>query len=227
MRRRDWMLGAAAMAATPLGGRAAAAGPVVLELFTSQGCSSCPPADALLGELARSPGVIGLAWHVDYWNSPSWTDPYASAAFTRRQRLYAQRLQTFVYTPALVVNGARMVVGSDVAAVRAAIQAVPALPGAVSLRWNGQAVEASVTGLPEGAALLRVLYEPRAATKVRGGENAGRSLNEYRIVREALVLSQGTPITQWTGIAEGLGVVLLAEDASGRLIGAADLPPLG
>src|ERR1700748_2762083 len=95
----------------------AATAPVVLELFTSQGCSSCPPADALLGELVRQTGVIGLAWHVDYWNSLGWTDPYARRAWTDRQKDYAAHLGNEVFTPALVVNGATMLVGSDKAAV--------------------------------------------------------------------------------------------------------------
>src|ERR1700683_5269841 len=79
--------------------------PMVVELFTSQGCSSCPPADALLGDLVRRPGVIGLAWHVDYWNSLGWRDPYASRAWTDRQKSYAKYLRGEVFTPALVVNG--------------------------------------------------------------------------------------------------------------------------
>src|SRR5438477_8983225 len=81
-------------------------GPVVLELFTSQGCSSCPPADALLGTMVRRPGVIGLAWHVDYWNNLGWRDPYARGEWTDRQKSYAKFLDAEVFTPALVVNGA-------------------------------------------------------------------------------------------------------------------------
>ena len=92
----------------------AAGGKAVLELFTSQGCSSCPPADALLGELRRRPDVIALAWHVDYWNGLGWKDPYASRQWTSRQQDYARHLHDEVYTPALVVNGAAMVVGSEV-----------------------------------------------------------------------------------------------------------------
>src|SRR5665213_916820 len=83
--------------------------PVVLELFTSQGCSSCPPADAYLGELVRQPGVIALAWHVDYWNTLAWTDRYARRTWTARQRAYAEHLGSEVFTPALVINGGTMV----------------------------------------------------------------------------------------------------------------------
>jgi hypothetical protein len=120
-----------ALAASP----AARAGeaPVVLELFTSQGCSSCPPADALLGELVRRPNVIALAWHVDYWNGLGWRDPFATRLATDRQRAYAVRLHAEVYTPALVVNGAVVVVGSDRAAVAQAIGQAPPLSVPVAL----------------------------------------------------------------------------------------------
>ena len=116
MQRRGLMLAGTGMLAGALaGGRrdARAAGPVVLELFTSQGCSSCPPADRLLGELARDPAVVALAWHVDYWNGLGWHDPFSSKLATERQRAYADRLGEEVYTPAMVIGGARIVVGSD------------------------------------------------------------------------------------------------------------------
>ena len=127
MDRRGFLT--ATLLALPIATRVRAApDTVVLELFTSQGCSSCPPADALLGELVRRPGVIGLAWHVDYWNSLGWTDPYARPAWTERQRSYAKYLRGEVFTPALVVNGAAMVVGSDKASVDRAIgEAAPPL----------------------------------------------------------------------------------------------------
>src|ERR1700728_4139457 len=119
MQRRNVIIaGLAAAIASPA---RAATRPAVLELFTSQGCSSCPPAEALLGQLVRQPGIIALAWHVDYWNGLGWRDPYSSPTATERQRRYAESLLDEVYTPALVVNGARMVVGSDSSAVQAAI----------------------------------------------------------------------------------------------------------
>ncbi len=92
MRRRHFL--SATLLTLPLSATRAKAAQAqtVLELFTSQGCSSCPPADAFLGELVRQPGVIGLAWHVDYWNSLGWTDRYARRAWTDRQRAYAEHL---------------------------------------------------------------------------------------------------------------------------------------
>jgi len=94
--------------------RAAEAPLVVVELFTSQGCSSCPPADSYLGELARRPDVLALAFHVDYWNYIGWTDPFASKLASQRQREYAKHLNLrYVYTPQMVVNGASEGVGSE------------------------------------------------------------------------------------------------------------------
>src|SRR5262245_62011041 len=88
--------------------------PVVVELYTSKGCNSCPPADALLGELARQPGVIALGFHVDYWNYLGWHDPFSSKKFTHRQKEYAMSFrQTGVYTPQIVIQGIRGEVGSD------------------------------------------------------------------------------------------------------------------
>src|SRR5271168_2805061 len=89
-----------------LSGQAAEPRPVLIELFTSQGCSSCPPADELLGTLARQPGVFALAWHVDYWDRLGWKDRYSSADATQRQHDYARRLGLDgIYTPQLVIDG--------------------------------------------------------------------------------------------------------------------------
>ena len=103
MRRRDLIAAAFATGIAPVA--RAAQHPVVLELFTSQGCSSCPPADALLGQLAQRPTVIALAWHVDYWDHLGWRDRFASRTATDRQRAYARQLGSGVFTPALVVDG--------------------------------------------------------------------------------------------------------------------------
>lgn len=227
MRRRDVLAAALATAIAPA---ARAATPAVLELFTSQGCSSCPPADALLGQLARQPGIIALAWHVDYWNSLGWHDPYSSPLATARQRRYAARLHDEVYTPALVVNGARMVVGSDDAAVRAALAAGggPAVPVALRRDGDGLVAEVGATGAPVTA--LLAAYDPRHATPVGAGENGGRTLVEYRTVRAAMQAGG------WDGaarrialpaVAPGRGAVLLVQTADLRIVAAADLPPAG
>jgi hypothetical protein len=214
--------GLAAGLATPA---AAADPPVVLELFTSQGCSSCPPADALLGELAQRPNVIALAWHVDYWNALGWRDPFASQHWTERQTGYAMHLRNEVYTPALVVNGASMVVGSDRVAVRAAIGKAPALSVPASLRRTAAGLEAEIGSTPEPMTRLLAIYDPDRQTDIGSGENGGRRLREYCIVRELhpIVTDAGTvtlPAIQGTQ-----GAVLLLQDANWRVCGAADLRP--
>ena len=103
--------------------------PVVVELYTSQGCSSCPPADAFLGELARQDDVIALSLHVDYWDYMGWTDTFASPVTTARQRAYKQALNSrYVYTPQIVVDGRGHAVGSRRAEVRTLIAEAQARP---------------------------------------------------------------------------------------------------
>jgi hypothetical protein len=207
---------------------AAVGKPVVLELFTSQGCSSCPPADALLGKLAQRPDVIALAWHVDYWNHLGWRDPYASREATVRQQAYSRQLGFDVFTPALVVDGAKIVVGSEKPAVEAAIAAAGPLAVAVTLSRteDGMAVEIGAGQGPLHA--LRVVYDPQQATEVGAGENEGERLREYRIVREVEALGE------WDGSAHrftirlpgrGQGQVILVQSTDLRVLGAADQPP--
>jgi hypothetical protein len=203
----------------------AAPPPVVLELFTSQGCSSCPPADALLGELTHRPGVIGLAWHVDYWNSLGWRDPYARREWTDRQRAYARHLDGEVFTPALVVNGATMMVGSDKDAVRQAIGLAAPPPVAVTLRRTETSLEAEIGVTATPVAGMLAIYDPEQATQVGAGENQGRKLVEYRVVRDVITLEKVTPRLVFPAIPANRGAVLLIQDASWRIVGVADLPP--
>ncbi len=226
MQRRDIVLAGLAAMVAPIAG--AATPPAVLELFTSQGCSSCPPADALLGQLAREPGIIALAWHVDYWNGLGWRDPYSSPGATERQQRYAEALHDEVYTPALVVNGARMVVGSDDQAVQSAIGAVGGFAVPVTLRREAAAQIADIGAAGQKVSALLALYDPQRSTEIGSGENGGRRLTEYRIVRSTTLL--GT----WDGtarkftlpdIASGLGAALLVQSADLKILGAADLPP--
>jgi hypothetical protein len=199
--------------------------PVVLELFTSQGCSSCPPADALLGEMVHRPGVIGLAWHVDYWNGLGWRDPFARPEWTERQKAYARRLGAEVFTPALVVNGAALVIGSDRNAVEAAIGNAARAPVAVRLRRTSAGLEAETDQLSEGVTGLLVTYDPEHSTEVGAGENSGRRLKEYRAVRDVASLANLTSRVSFPPVAPDLGVALLLRDASWRIVGAAELPP--
>src|SRR5277367_5346912 len=125
--------------------------PVVLELFTSQGCSSCPPADALLKRLsAENNRLLSLSFHVDYWNYLGWKDPYSSPASTDRQRGYASALDGQVYTPELVVNGATAVVGSDEHRVRDAIKSaqrtISPVQVVITTKPNTSALDVAVSG---------------------------------------------------------------------------------
>jgi hypothetical protein len=164
--------------------------PVVVELFTSEGCSSCPPADALLGELARRPSVVPLAFHVDYWDYIGWKDPYASPAFTQRQHDYVAALGLHMpYTPQMVVDGRTDVVGSEQGDVEAAIGKAAAQPKlAISIEKDGTSyravIPASDTAPPGGPATVWLaLFDSQRETRVARGENGGRTLKEYNIVR--------------------------------------------
>ena len=226
MQRRRFIASAIAAGVAPAaraGGR-----PVVIELFTAQGCSSCPPADALLGRLSRQPDVIALAWHVDYWDHLGWRDPYASRQATARQHAYARQLGSVVFTPALVVDGANVVVGSDRAAVETAIGAATALPVVVTLNRSEDGVVVQIGAGPGPARALRAVYDPEHATDVGAGENDGERLHEFRIVREVETLGE------WDGSARrfatkapgpGQGQVILVQSADLRVVGAIDQTP--
>jgi hypothetical protein len=165
----------------------------LVELFTSEGCSSCPPAEALLGEVAlqaRSQGtrVFALAWHVDYWNHLGWKDPYASPAHTLRQRRYAKALRTSdIYTPQMIVNGKQHFVGSSRSGARAAIRVALSTPPALGLslsRRSGLGVAYRIQGdLPLGAQVVACLTERGLTTAIEEGENAGRALPHEEVVR--------------------------------------------
>jgi hypothetical protein len=167
---------------------------VLAELFTSEGCSSCPPADDVLAALDRDlapHGLITLSFHVDYWDDLGWPDPYASPAFTARQRAYATAFgERGVYTPQLVIAGTQPLLGSDAQRARDAIQdqlespspAVPLhleatreSPTSLRVHWS--------TNLPPNARLHLAAVEPTATTRVPRGENAGRTLRHIHIVR--------------------------------------------
>jgi len=225
------MIAMTALAAGLIGAAAHAdTRPAVVELFTSQGCSSCPPADAFLGELARRGDVIALAYHVDYWDNLGWKDPFASPGATERQRLYGRALRlSGIYTPQMVVDGTTDAVGSDRSAVMAALAGRREGPD-IGLMPEGGTLKVSIAagkGSPAADVVL-VAYAKEAETKVKRGENAGRSLTEYSIVRGVY------PLGRWTGEAStySLDLASVAGDATnaavllqvpgpGRILGAA------
>lgn len=170
---------------------------VLVELFTSEGCSSCPPADALLAKLAAE-GTIGdaivvpLEFHVDYWDRLGWKDPFSSAAFTKRQQEYgAVFAADDIYTPQMVVAGRHQFVGSDEAAARAALAkaaADPALAITASARVRGSALRMTIDlpAAPAGSEPIDVvtaLTEDDLTSAVRRGENSGRTLRHVAVVR--------------------------------------------
>lgn len=206
--------------------------PVVVELFTSQGCSSCPPADALLTELARNPNILPLAFHITYWNNLGWRDPFSLEAGTDRQRAYQRSLHTdTIYTPQMVVEGQADVIGSDRASVAAAIaRATIANPIRLTTRSSAQGLEVEVGAGQGDAKILLIGYDSQHKTVVARGENAGRSLSETNIVRSLTVLGSwnGKAITLASAppAAERAAVLLQAPD--GRILGAAIVEkPLG
>jgi hypothetical protein len=160
----------------------------VVELFTSQGCSSCPPADAFLGELAMRSDVLALAYHVDYWDYIGWKDIYARSGFTDRQRNYARQFDLrYVYTPQMIVGGAVEASGNErrrlIKAVDDDVQLKPDLsltitPQNVTLRGDTQGNKANV---------YHVSFHEEVKTDVRRGENRGKILIEYHVV-DGLVL---------------------------------------
>jgi hypothetical protein len=201
--------------------------PVVVELFTSQGCSSCPPADAFLTDLARQRGdVLPLAFHVTYWDYLGWKDPYSLDAATARQREYARHLgEDGVYTPQMVVDGAKGFVGSSRSEGLSAIAAASPKPVPIAIAHDGGSLLVTVGPGAGTAQVLVVGFDPSHETSVGRGENSGRTLRETNIVRSL------TPIGAWNGSAltlhqprpagEAFAVLLQAED--GRIIGAARL----
>jgi hypothetical protein len=205
------------------------AGPVVVELFTSQGCDSCPPADALLGELAQRPDVLALALHVTYWNYLGWQDRFAQPQFDERQRDYVQRLRlSSAYTPQMVVNGAQDVVGSQRVAVERAVTRAE-LPAAIAMHAEGATLSVTLPALERPCDCVLTLFgvRPSASTPVGRGENSGRTLREFQVVRAMRSLGQ------WRGQARTLQVqrgtmpddvsayaVVAQERSTGRVVAA-------
>jgi hypothetical protein len=210
-------------------------GPVVIELFTSQGCSSCPPADALVNELARAGRSGGralapLTFHVDYWNDLGWTDPYSSPAWTARQQAYARALNDRVYTPELVVAGAAGMVGSRGGEVERAIADAPRVGQlAATASWNAGHVKITATA-PEGAEVWVAVWADRTQTKVLRGENQGEVLASERVVRELEKVGApgqaGAIEVPIDGAWRAGGAVVFAQRGDRRIVAARLLPRL-
>lgn len=172
---------------------AAGNGVVVMELFTSQGCSSCPPADAILAQYAQAGkgNIIPLAFHVDYWNRLGWTDPFSSAANSERQQWYGRYLtHGEIYTPMMIVNGKSVAVGNNAGAVAGMVDKAAGMMHSLQLTTErisikDQAVEYRyhVNQVPPGAHILAALVQQKASTKIAAGENRGVNLRNVNMVR--------------------------------------------
>ena len=202
--------------------------PVVVELFTSEGCSSCPPADALLTQLSKRGDVLPLAFHVTYWNSLGWRDPYSFDAATDRQASYAARLGGGSYTPEMVVDGRHGMVGSDRDEVESRIAGARenANEGiAAHLSRSGESYSISLgAGHGEGRVLL-VGFDRQHETHVGRGENGGRTLTESNVVRSYRVIGHydGTAMQVNAPVAAGQSAAVIVQGVDGRILGAARL----
>jgi hypothetical protein len=186
--------------------------PTVVELFTSQGCSSCPPAEVLLGELARDPNIIALAYHVDYWDDLGWRDRFGIPEAAQRQRVYGQTLHlSTIFTPQSIINGRDSVLGTNRRAITAAAAAQHAATNIKLTVSNGMlTVALAEDATPEQLDVNLITYLPTASTAIGRGENSGRKLQEFNIVRSIRRLAR------WSGHSDTYTVALtsLPSDAS-------------
>ena len=215
--------------------------PVFVELFTSQGCSSCPAADAFMGELVQRPGVIAVSMNVDYWNYLGWRDTLSQAVFTRRQKEYAARRgDGQVYTPQMVINGRTHVVGSHKNSVLEEIGRQAVVPDRyfvpISISSNGNELDIEVGGGPtdriiQASTLWVMSVTPQVTVAIERGENSGREITYHNAVRQL------TPAGMWKGDAVQLSlpkkhvmdgqssmcVAVLQGDNGGVVLGCASL----
>jgi hypothetical protein len=209
--------------------------PVVVELYTSQGCSSCPPADAVLAGLALRPEVIALSLHVDYWDYLGWKDRFGQARFTERQKSYARAIgDRTIYTPQMIVGGTDRLVGSHEADIDAAIArhaaAVPATTVRLTVTRSGDGFAIRAERVPPTDDPLRVdlvRFLPEAEVAIERGENAGRTIVYHNVVTSWERLAEWTsaePVEVTASDAEGEAVVLVQSEGPAGILAAARLP---
>ena len=178
---------------------------VVVELYTSQGCSSCPPADALLEEMTKNAEILPLAFHVDYWDYLGWQDAFASPAHTLRQKAYAHAAgERMIYTPQAIVDGTARMVGSDAQALMSAVMQAMNADRRAQVAVSRSGATLTVTGslsadLTAPVQILLVRYTPEASVEILHGENAGQTIRYVNTVTSV------TQIGQWSG-AEALSL---------------------
>ncbi|MDQ3321229.1 MAG: DUF1223 domain-containing protein [Acidobacteriota bacterium] len=213
---------------------------VLVELFTSQGCSTCPPADKVLSLLNKNQpiaeaDIITLSLHVDYWDSPGWKDEFSSVMFSKRQDIYSTRFRGENYTPQMVVDGQTAFIGSHLDKAQKAISEATKTPKAkIELIQNQDKLKIKITDAPahENATIFLAIAEDDLASGVRGGENSGRKLAHTSVVRElkslGLLTAEQTNLEMETAIQlqpnwkkENLSlVVFLQENQKRKIFGA-------
>jgi len=211
----------------------AAPRPAVVELFTSEGCNSCPPAEAYVGELAGRTDVLALAFHVDYWDALGWPDRFELSQATARQRKYGQVLRLRnVYTPQVILDGRSEFIGSDRSAIGQALnQSRDGVPVTLSVADGAIHVKVDSSQQGHGGEVTLVTLLRKAVSSIRRGENAGRTLEEYNIVRSVKTLGR------WDGSAHEFSAslssvpkdatdvaVLVQAPSQGEIVGAASQP---
>ncbi len=208
--------------------------PVVLELFTSQGCSSCPPADALLSELSGRDGVIALALHVDYWDYLGWADSFGKPAYTKRQRGYAKAMRKrSVFTPQMIVQGQDRLIGHDAVNILGSIEAHRNTPAPVRLEVEradgGLTIRLEPLRLDVGASEVHLVkVEPESSVRIEAGENAGHEINYTDIVTDWATVAEwdGREAAELRveGVAAGPLAVIVQSARHGAIVAAAELP---
>lgn len=205
---------------------------IVVELFTSQGCSSCPPADEILAMLAERDDLLPLALHVDYWDYIGWKDQFAHSAFTDRQKAYARAAGSrTIYTPQMIVGGVHRIAGSAPMELSEIIERHRDLPAQVALHLsrNGDrlSIQAAPVSLGVPVMIQLVRWTPAATVEIRQGENAGRTVTYTNIVTEWRVIGEWNGQGPLSIIADAPGdapaAVILQEDGPGPVIAAAAL----
>lgn len=208
--------------------------PVVVELYTSQGCSSCPPADAMLAEMSQFDHVIPLALHVDYWDYIGWKDDFANPAHTRRQQDYARAAgATTIYTPQFVVAGQDVVVGAKAMKLSDKIQAHSQVDLAVSLDLGRDGEQISIEAAwdagtePQPTVVQLVRVKEEETVDIRRGENAGHQLTYSNIVQSWDVLEDwdgASPLSLTVDVAQADFVVVIVQaGTNGPILGAAKI----
>ncbi len=208
--------------------------PVLVELYTSQGCSSCPPADEFMAHLAKDPDVIALSLHVDYWDYIGWKDTFGSPQFTNRQKAYARAIGSrTVYTPQMIVDGEGRVEGMDPMTLADLVREHLAKESPVELtirRVGDDIIIRAVANPPleRGARVQMVRYTPEEKVTIERGENAGKEVTYYNVV------TSWQPLADWPGNApfemqaEALGsqpvVVIVQQEGPSEVLAAARLP---